>query len=433
MKEFAQLNKRSVFEGIFAQTLTKEQKAEALRAINLIKEKRCGMIKGRTIADGRGQRDRYERHDVSSPTVSNEGLMMSLVIDTMEGREVATADMPGAYLHADMDDFTVLKLTGEMVDIFCEMNSNYKQYVTIENSKKVLYLKLLKARYGCIRSAMLWYNLFVSVLKDDGFTVNPYDLCIANKMVNGKQLTISWYVDDLKMSHMEKQGLERLVKKIEKRFGDIKPVFGKEHDYLGMGIKFLKNEQSFEINMSSHIKEAIEIFGRVFNEDVSKPVGTPAGRGLFELDKQSPLLSTDKANTFHKIVAKLLFVSRRCRLDIILTIAFLCTRVSIPTVQDRIKLKRLLRYLNATIDEVLVLGAESLTFVDGYIDISYAVHDDRKSHTGGCVSLGRGVLLPRSEKQKLNTKSTTESEVVGCSDMTPDSIWARNFFETPRL
>ena len=41
---------------------------------------------------------------------------------TMEGREVATADVPSAYLHADMDDFTVLKLTGEMVGIFCHMN-----------------------------------------------------------------------------------------------------------------------------------------------------------------------------------------------------------------------------------------------------------------------------------------------------------------------
>ena len=102
------------------------------------------------------------------------------------------------------DNFTVLRLTaGEMVDIFCEMNSNYKQYVTMENSKKVLYLKLLKALYGCIRSAMLWwYSLFVSVVKDDSFTVNPYDPCIANKMVNGKQLTIAWYVDDLNISHM---------------------------------------------------------------------------------------------------------------------------------------------------------------------------------------------------------------------------------------
>ena len=111
LNELAQLDDMAVFEGLDPNSLMRAEKAEALRAINLIKEKRCGTIKGRTVADGRGQRDKYNRHDVSSPTVSNEGLMMSLIIDAMEGREVATADVPGAYLHAKMDDFTVLKLT----------------------------------------------------------------------------------------------------------------------------------------------------------------------------------------------------------------------------------------------------------------------------------------------------------------------------------
>ena len=60
---------------------------------------------------------------------------MSLIIDAMEGREVATADVPGAYLHAEMDDFTVLKLTGDMVDIFCEMNQKYNKFDTHENGK----------------------------------------------------------------------------------------------------------------------------------------------------------------------------------------------------------------------------------------------------------------------------------------------------------
>ena len=126
LKAFAQLDDMAVFEGLDLNTLTKAEKVEALRAINLMKEKRCGTIKGRTVADGRGQCDKYVRHDVSSPTVSNEGLMMSLIIDAMEGREVATTDVPEAYLHAKMDDFTVLKLTGDMVDIFCEMNAKYK-------------------------------------------------------------------------------------------------------------------------------------------------------------------------------------------------------------------------------------------------------------------------------------------------------------------
>ena len=43
-----------------------------------------------------------------------------------------------------------------------------------------------------------------------GFKLNPYDLCVANKMVNGRQLTVGWYVDDVKMSHKEDEVLDKL-------------------------------------------------------------------------------------------------------------------------------------------------------------------------------------------------------------------------------
>ena len=50
------------------------------------------------------------------------------------------------------------------------------------------------------------------------------------------------------------------------------------------------------------------------------------------------------------------------------------------------------------------------------MDASYDVHDDKKSHTGGAMSLGCGAFGAKSTKQKLNTESSTESEVVGVSD-----------------
>lgn len=62
-----------------------------------------------------------------------------------------------------------------------------------EKGKRVLYLRLL----NCIRSAILWYNLFIGTLEKLGFEINPYDLCVANKMINGKQCTVVWNVDDL--------------------------------------------------------------------------------------------------------------------------------------------------------------------------------------------------------------------------------------------
>ena len=64
-----------------------------------------------------------------------------------------------------------------------------------------------------------------------------------------------------------------------------------------------------------------------------------------------------------------------------------------------------------------------------WIDASYAGHPDLKSHTGAATSFGRGVINTKSSKQKLNTKSSTEAELVGVSDYLPHCVWYRHFME----
>jgi len=81
--------------------------------------------------------------------------MILLMSDAKECRDVATANVDGAYLHAGMEDFVLLKLVGEAVDIMCQVNPKYENFVVIENGKKVLYLQLLKALYGCVQYALL--------------------------------------------------------------------------------------------------------------------------------------------------------------------------------------------------------------------------------------------------------------------------------------
>jgi hypothetical protein len=164
-REFLQPNDLGVFLAQDGNKLTRKEKRGALLAINFIKEKRCDKIKGRTIADGRPQRELYMKEETSSPTVSTDALMMSILIDAKESRDVATADVAGAYLHAEMKDFTLLKMERESVDIMCDVCEEYRAFVCYQNGKKVLYLKLLKALYGCVQSALLWYKFFTGTLK----------------------------------------------------------------------------------------------------------------------------------------------------------------------------------------------------------------------------------------------------------------------------
>jgi hypothetical protein len=173
------------------------------------------------------------------------------------------------------------------------------------------------------------------------------------------------------------------------------------------------------------MQEAIEDFG----EDVTGPTSSPARKNLFDVDQASTLLPLDKKELFHSIVQKLLYVSHRGRSDIQPTVAFLSTRVSKSTKQDWGKLRRLLQYLNETIDLTLTLGADSFSKLTTWVDAAYAVHPDMRSQTGGALSLGTGAFIGKSTKQKINVKSSTEAETVGASDYLPHTIWAMNFLK----
>ena len=430
IKEFSQLDQgafpgKPVIDTIDADSLSREQKAKALEAVNLIAEKRCGRIKGRTCANGSTQR-KYLRQDetVASPTVGLESILSTLLVDAHEGRAVGIFDIPGAYLHAEMpkEKLVIMKLRGEFVDIMCEVNPKYKPFVKIENGKKVLYLRVLRAIYGCIESALLWYDLFSSTLAKMGFTINPYDRCVANKIINGKQCTIVWYVDDVKVSHMEEAVVDDIVKVVEEHFGEMKVCKDKTFDYLGMNIT-ITADKKIQIEMKAQIEDAIKSFG----EDVQGTVTSPTAKHLFMVDEDCPKLGKEKADIFHSVTAKLLYLEKRARPDIETAVAFLTTRVMAPNHDDWKKLRRVLLYLKCTLDDVRVLGCDDLHHVFMWVDAAFAVHPNMRSQTGGAMSMGWGLIHGKSSKQKLNTKSSTEAELVGVSEYIPYNIWLLNF------
>ena len=164
-----------------------------------------------------------------------------------------------------------------------------------------------------------------------------------------------------------------------------------------------------------------------FPDKLRKAAASPARPDLFYLDHSSPRLSKHKSDLFHSLVMKLMWVSQRCRLDVATTIAFLSTRVLQPTEQDWFKLKRVLEFLNGTVQDKLTLGAESLDCLLNFVDVTFAVHSDMRSHFDGAASFGRGVFMPLSRKQHLNKGSSTEGEIVGVSDYAPNTSWLLKF------
>ena len=179
-----------------------------------------------------------------------------------------------------------------------------------------------------------------------------------------------------------------------------------------------------KVRMKGYIEEAIQAFPDELSTRAPK---TPAADHIFEVNPDGVPIDQEKKIIFHHIVAKLLFVSTRGRPDIQVPISFLTSRVAKPTEDDWKKLARVLGYLKDTMDLCLTLQSNDMSVIKYWTDAAYGVREDFKSQTGAVMSFGRGGMMTKSTKQKLNTKSACEAELVGASDMIPQLLWTRYF------
>jgi hypothetical protein len=149
---------------------------------------------------------------------------------------------------------------------------------------------------------------------------------------------------------------------------------------------------------------------------------------LFIVDKDAEKLSEEGTMEFHNLVAKTLYVSKRARPDVSTAIAFLLpTRVRAPDVDDWRKLSHLIQHLRKDWLRSLILSTNGSEVLMWYANASFDVHPNMHSHTGGGLTMGRGFPIVSSTKQKLNTRRSTESELVGVDNIIPIIVWSHYF------
>jgi hypothetical protein len=179
------------------------------------------------------------------------------------------------------------------------------------------------------------------------------------------------------------------------------------------------------LNYIEEILSAFEAAGAM--ETGTKSTAAPDN--LFKVDADAKKLNPSQAKLFHNLVAKTLYATKRARPDTCTAIAFITTRVREPDIDDWAKLSHLMKYLRGTKSLPLILSANGSGIIKWYVDGSFGVHPNMRGHTGGGFSMGRGFPIVTSTKQKLNTRSSTESEIVGVDDCMPAICWTRYFLE----
>src|SRR5210317_880030 len=78
---------------------------------------------------------------------------------------------------------------------------------------------------------------------------------------------------------------------------------------------------------------------------------------------------------------------------------------------------------------VLTLSEDETNILKWYVDASYEIHPGMRGHTGGYMTMGEGGIINKSHKQKLNAKSSTETELISSDDVLPDCLWTGYFIE----
>lgn len=423
-KELQQMLDLHVWTVVDPTKLTPAEFRAVIYSSMFLKEKRhpngdFDVLKARLVANG-SQQDKslYETSSVSSPTVSCTAVFIGAGLAAMERRHVATIDIVGAYLKIDMTGLKVrVRLSAEVSANLCQLDTTYNKFLLKDGT---LIVALDKAMYGCLESGKLLFDHVRSTLLAADFIQNEYDQCVFNKGSGPDQCTALVYVDDIMLTCHDERTLIATLDYLTGVYKTVKVNRGTTHSYLGMTLDFSKDGEC-KITMDGYIDEIIRF------ADITGKASSPATTSLFDVRESSPPLQERPRQHFHSCVAKLLYLAKRVRPDVLPVVSFLTTRVSAACDDDLAKLTRALKYLNGTRGMGMILAFDPKMVLVSYVDVSYGVHADAKSHTGGLLSLGGGTFAAKSTKQKLVAKSSTEGELIGVSDYSGEIIETRNF------
>ena len=441
--EFKQLIDRKVWKALRSSKSAEHSRHKRILPCSMfVKEKFDAQgifekLKARLVAGGhRVETELYSIGEKASPTISFEVFMIVLNIAAYEKRNAEAIDFPGAYLNAVLKDKQLMRISSTLADIAVEVDRDLNDYRQSDGS---LLVEIHKALYGLPESAKLWYDHLKDTLLKLGYRNSEVEPCLFNKERYGEKSTLCIHVDDVMHTYSGTRLRSELMTVLKNTYSELKIKESKDGciSYLGMLIEFNHRHGSVSLSMPAYIKEILCMFDIVDGEEGKSGVfknlpsslwkgkaATPASSTLFDIDPSSK--EVDKTE-YASVVMKVMYLANRVRPDLKLSLGFLATRAKDPREEDIIKLARVIKYIRATENLLLTLRPDELRLY-GYVDASYAIHQDAKGHTGIVISMSRmgGPIYAKSIKQKLVSRSSTESELIGLTECVGLVLWLRN-------
>jgi hypothetical protein len=442
--ELTQMNDKDVFETVTVLELQTTYKETHI--INSLMFTKCKFNaqghfvkwKGRLAARGDEQDWSPDNSAKSSPTANIISINTLLSLAINQKKIIWTSDVPGAYLHADINEIIIMRLPKTCTEIWLSIlkipESSFHLYIR----KDYVYVKLKKALYGLLQSSLLWYKNISSFLCEIGFESCINDNCIFYREINNKMYYIGLYVDDLIHICDGNESKDMIASKLNEKYGKMDHHFGNQFSFLSLSINIDYINNIITIDQNNYITKILESFGDNYGKSFNQyPTSATFDKEICDFN-ESELLKKDQVHTYKSFIMSIMFVAIRTRPDLLFAINVLSTKMSQPSVNDMEALDYLIGYIRAHPSLHLTYTCKNSddNFWDNielFIDASWSLYGNSKGQSGCILRVFGNTVLCKTMKQHIVTKSSTESEIVAVDDFLPYGIWLCNLLRELKI
>eukprot|EP01035_Chromulina_nebulosa_P004007 gene4007-5475_t len=345
-----------------------------------------------------------------------------MTVATYKRTDIYSLDIPVAYLNSDefetpQDEKIMMRIDAKTVKILLILMPDLAIFVRKDGT---IWVYADKAIYGLKQAAKCWRETLEKFLKGLGYKPCMKDECLFIKTVGKSFCLLLVHVDDIVFTSNDVEMVNELKAALTEKF-KVQTYAKNNFSYLNMSVNV--EGDLIKINQIGYIKE---YFNKYKLDKVDNRVTTPSDKELFNIDQTAQ--PAKDSELFRKKVMTLMYLAKLSRYDILKEVVFLSTRCNVCTTEDEKKLKRLETYIFNTKELELTIRPKDL-IITAYADASYGVHPDRKGHTGIIICLGGVPVKVRSNKQRLVTRSSTESELIALDECLVDVLWIRQLLE----
>ena len=390
--------------------LPKDRKPIGSKWVFKIKTNSDGSIercKARLVAQGYSQKPGLDYDQTFSPVVRSESVRSVIALATKNGLKLHQMDITTAFLNGDLEEQVYMRQPeGFRVD-----------------GKEHLVCRLRKSIYGLKQSPRCWNQALDTCLKEMGFIQCPSDPCIYTSTTNGL-FALAVYVDDILLATKSPKRIAQVKADLGKQF-QVKDM-GELHYFLGVSVQQNSQSGTTWIGQPAYTQAVIKKFGLEHSRTVTTPA-TP-GTKLLKATEQS---ETVDAALYQSAVGSLLYLSGWTRPDITFAVSNVARYCSNPTKEHWTAVKRILRYLNGTLDYGMLYSRkdDDGTMI-GFSDADWAGDtNDRKSTSGYLFMMSGAAISWKSKKQTTVALSTAEAEYVALASTTQEATWLRQLLQ----